>query len=357
MQLKSTFFKYLILLIIFSTSCQKRVINVLCIGDSITQGKLEGDTIKELSYRYWFWEKMDSAGYHLNMIGSNCRWFKQNPDKIKIIRHSPFTNHAFINKHEAFYGIKTGESFLGGFTHDSILYQPLKERILTYEKPDLALIHIGTNDANNDSLKTISYLKQIIEVVYHRNNKVNILLAKLNTPWVTFVNHAIEPLINELRTRYPDIKIHNVDMASGWVNCPEAKGAMTFDWAHPNVLGQKVMADKWFKAFKSLKDKNAPKFNPQLETKFLNDSTLSISWHKAIDNKYLAGYQLYINHQISNYRYAECGGFNKQAVALIPFNTYILKGVSKSKSYTIQLAAVDFANNITFSKETILIAK
>jgi hypothetical protein len=34
---------------------------VLSLGDFITQGKVEGDSIKELSYRYWLWEKLDSA--------------------------------------------------------------------------------------------------------------------------------------------------------------------------------------------------------------------------------------------------------------------------------------------------------
>lgn len=38
-------------LLLFLTSCQPRLLKVLCVGDSITQGKVVSDSIKELSYR------------------------------------------------------------------------------------------------------------------------------------------------------------------------------------------------------------------------------------------------------------------------------------------------------------------
>ena len=66
---------FLFLLLIL---CQSRIAKVLCCGDSITQGKVAGDTIKELSYRYWLWEKLDSADYKVNMVGSNPIWFTEN---------------------------------------------------------------------------------------------------------------------------------------------------------------------------------------------------------------------------------------------------------------------------------------
>ena len=69
---------FLFLLLIL---CQSRIAKVLCCGDSITQGKVAGDTIKELSYRYWLWEKLDSADYKVNMVGSNPIWFTENKMK------------------------------------------------------------------------------------------------------------------------------------------------------------------------------------------------------------------------------------------------------------------------------------
>jgi lysophospholipase L1-like esterase len=216
----------LLIVAVFSlfASCHLRIVRVLCLGDSITQGKVAGDTIKELSYRYWLWEKLDSAGYRVDMIGSNSNWFtedKSNPLKRPV---SPYTGHTFDNDHEGYYGIKTGETLKGGFTHDNVHYAGLHERLEKIAAPDCAFIHIGTNDGKADSLTTINSLKQILEELYLRNTSMHIFLAKLNTPWVYFVNNAIEPLVMELKSRHPKIKLTFVDMAAGWINCPEAPG-------------------------------------------------------------------------------------------------------------------------------------
>lgn len=342
----------LILLVLFFaiSACQPKMLNVVCIGDSITQGKTNNDTISELSYRFWFWQKLDSAGYKVNMLGSNNRWFKENPKKRVSIPKSAYTNHIFATSHEAFYGIKTAELLNGGFTHDSIKYQPLQQRLLTYQKPNLALIHIGTNDGESDSLKTINNLKQIIETVYLRNPKVVILLAKLNTPWVRFVNHAIDPIVAEFKIKYPKLIIKPVDMASGWVNCPNAIGTMTLDWTHPNTLGQKNMANKWFKAFESINDKTKPKFNTEVKVIAQNDSTINISWQPATDNKYIAGYNVYLNNQLVNWRFSDCDAQNKQCIALVKVNNYTVTGLKTFTNYNIYVTAVDFAGNTCLLK-------
>lgn len=236
------------------TSCQPRLLKVLCLGDSITQGKVQDDTIKELSYRYWLWEKLDSAGLKVDMVGNNPVWFTENKSRRVKVPVSPYTGHSFDSDHEAYYGITTGAILKGGFTHDNVQYASLHERLKVISAPDYAFVHIGTNDGQRDSLTTIDSLKRIVEELYLRNEGMQIFLAKLNTPWVHFVNNAIEPLLAELKTRYPKIKLTFVDMAAGWINCPEALGTMTLDWVHPNVVGQKVMADKWFKAYKSIGD-------------------------------------------------------------------------------------------------------
>ncbi len=347
-QLLSIFF----LLVI--TSCQPRMMKVICIGDSITQGKVENDSITQLSYRFWLWEKLDSAGIKVDMVGSNPIWFNENRARRVKTPVSQFTGHTFDTDHESYYGIRTKEFLLGGFIHDSVKYEPFRGRLQKFDAPDVAFIHIGSNDSKNDSLKTISYLKQIIEELHSRNPRIIVFLAKLNTPWVRFVNHSVEPVATEFNAKYPKMLVVPVDLASGWVNCPEAPGAMTLDWEHPNTLGQNTMAEKWFKAYLSLGDHQKPDFIADTKAANLTDSTAVISWTPATDNKYIAGYNIIVNNQTVNWRRSECGGMDKQCIALVQGNSFTLTGLEKGKEYIVTVTAVDFANNFTLSDGLIL---
>ncbi len=344
-----------IFLLLVLASCQPRMMKVLCLGDSITQGKVENDSITQLSYRFWLWEKFDSAGIKVDMSGSNAIWFHENRTKLVKTPVSRYTARTFDRDHESFYGIKTGEILNGGFTHDSVTYPLLSKRLSTYDAPDIAFIHIGTNDSNNDSLQTINYLKQIIEELHARNPRIIVFLAKINTPWVRFVNHSVEPIIAEFKAKYPNMLIVPVDMASGWVNCPEAPGAMTLDWAHPNNLGQKTMAEKWFKAYLSLGDHQKPDFVANTKVTSITDSTATISWTPATDNKYIAGYNVMLNNQTVNWRHSECGGKEKQCIALVQGNSFVINGLNKGQEYELTISAVDFANNVTLSGKTKLV--
>ncbi len=341
----------LISLAIFFSFYQPPTLKVLCIGDSITQGKVIGDSISELSYRFWLWEKLDSAGYQIDMLGSNSIWFKESRTQRVTLPVSHYTGHVFDPDHEGFYGIKTGESLLGGFTHDSVKYESFQNRLLSFDAPDVTFIHIGSNDVKGDSLQTINYLKHIIEELHARNAAMKIIVAKLNTPWVSFVNHAIEPIIAELKLKYPALQLTYVDMASGWVNCPEAPGACTFDWAHPNTRGQKMMADKWFKAFNSTNDKEKPRFNPNIKVSAITDNTTTISWTAATDNKYVQGYNIFLNGMPVNWRYSECGNHDRQCISLVSDKSYTLTRLQKGKEYTVSVDAVDYANNSTASTD------
>ena len=340
-----------IAILILLPSCQPRLIKILCLGDSITQGKVMNDTISELSYRFWLWEKLDSAGYKADMVGSNAIWFRENRSKLVPTPVSHYTHHIFGRHHEGYYGIDTETFLKGGFTHDSISYASLKDRLQKLDAPDDAFVHIGTNDSKGDSLQTITNLKQIIEELYARNPKMNIFLAKLNTPWVRFINHSIDPVVAEFKHKYPSIHLIPVDMAAGWINCKDAAGTMTLDWTHPNTLGQKVMAGKWFKAFQSIRDHQKPKFVANAKVINLTDSTATVSWTPATDNKYMAGYNLFLNNKPVNWRRSECGKKEKQCISLVQDNSYTITDLKKGNEYTLVISAVDFANNATFSKE------
>ncbi len=333
------------LLILSLVSCQPKMLNVLCFGDSITQGRAKGDSITQLSYRFWLWEKLDSAGYKVDMLGTNNIWHKEDRNNRVQVPISRFTGHTFDMDHEGFYGIRTAETLNGNFKHDSVMYPSFKERLQKLKGADVAFVHIGTNDSKADSLKTITALKEIVEQIYFRNKKTTIFLAKLNTPWVRFVNHAVEPLMAELRLKYPKIKVTFVDMAAGWVNCTDVPGTMTYDWTHPNVLGQKIMANNWYKAFKSIDDNQKPTFIANTKVTAQTDSTATITWAPATDNKYIAGYNIAVNAEMVNWHRSECGTKDKQSIALLTSNSFTISELRKGTRYEIVISAVDFANN------------
>jgi hypothetical protein len=206
-------------------------------------------------------------------------------------------------------------------------------------------VHIGTNDGKNDSLTTIQSLKQIVEELYFRNPKMHIFLAKLNTPWVCFVNNSIAPLIVELQIRYPRMKLTSVDMASGWVNCPQEPGTMTFDWVHPNELGQKTMAKNWYQAFNSIGDNQKPTFISNTKVMAQTDTTATIAWSPATDNKYIAGYEVLVDGTKVNWHKPGCGNKGKQCFALLKDTHLQLTQLKKGNTYTIELIVWDFANN------------
>lgn len=228
------------LMLILAISCSKPI-RIVCIGDSISQGKVAGDTIKELSYRLWLWQKLDSAGIKTDFVGSNSIWFNENRDNLVATPVSNYTKHTFDRNHEAFYGIRT-DNFLSGFTHDSVKYEPFEKRVTSY-KADIALIHIGTNDKDSLVEQTRENITAIIDLLRGQNPEIKVLLAQTNTGWKA-VNKVVPAIVATLNT--PQSPVFMVDMATGFINKPDSVGTMTFDWVHPNVKGQQFMAKRWF---------------------------------------------------------------------------------------------------------------
>jgi fructose-1,6-bisphosphatase/inositol monophosphatase family enzyme len=158
----------------------------------------------------------------------------------------------------------------------------------------------------------------------------------------------------ELKSRYPKIKLTFVDMAAGWINCPEAPGTMTFDWAHPNVAGQKMMAEHWFKAYKSIGDKRKPVFQTSISVIEQTDSTATISWFPATDNRYIAGYDVLLDGTKVNWHRSGCGNNTNPATALVADTKFQLIKLKKGRPYTVRLMAWDYGNNSQLSKPFII---
>jgi lysophospholipase L1-like esterase len=154
---------------------------------------------------------------------------------------------------EAYYGI-TSTDFLKGSSSAGWTGAPLPsfvDRINDAQKgytPDIALIHIGTNDRDSTEaqvLATRSNIESIIQVLRDKNPKVIVFVAKLITGWKK-INTQIDALcLKQSTDRSPVIA---VDMTTGFTNDPKVKGTMTYDYVHPNKAGQLFMMERWYAA-------------------------------------------------------------------------------------------------------------
>ncbi|MBN2526922.1 MAG: cellulose-binding protein [Deltaproteobacteria bacterium] len=192
------------------------------LGDSITQSN---NTHK--SYRYPLFEKLTAAGREFDFIGSLKENFGGSPS---------YPNPAFDQDHEGHWGWRV----------DQIL-NDLPGWLNSYT-PDVALIHLGTNDAfqSQPTQGTMDELKKVIGLLRGDNERVVILLARLipstqSQQSLNDINGQIGGLAEELNTDISPVIV--VNQNEGF----NANGD-TFDGIHPNEGGEEKMADKWFSA-------------------------------------------------------------------------------------------------------------
>ncbi len=201
-------------------------LRILPLGDSITQGGS-----RAASYRHPLWRKLVEEGREVDFLGSE-RTVHGGLDP----EWPGHRGKTFDPDHEGHWG----------WTTDEILAEDALPRWLEAYTPDIALIHLGTNDAaNEDSPKAIAArLEAIVRLVRSRNPRVGIVLAKLipsTGDWrerIAALNRSIGDL--EARLSTPESPVVVVDQSAGFD--PEAD---TMDGVHPNRSGAEKMASRW----------------------------------------------------------------------------------------------------------------
>jgi len=228
-------------------------LRIVCIGNSITQGKigLKKDSSYEYSYRPWLWAKLLETGFKVDMVGFHPYFFDEKKGMLSMrfeTKGMPFDRDC-----EAYYGI-TSNGFVNGVASSGWTGAPLPkfaDRINDPKRgytPDVALIHMGTNDADSTAAlvaATRSNTGEIIRVLRDKNPSVVVIVAKLITGWKK-INTQVDALCAEWHTQQSPVIA--VDMASGFINDPKAKGSMTYDHVHPNKAGQLFMMERWYTA-------------------------------------------------------------------------------------------------------------
>jgi acyl-CoA thioesterase I len=213
-----------------------QTINILCIGNSITNG-----TSTFNSYRRALWQMLHAGNYNFDFIGS---WNKHHMG-------GEFPNPDFDMDHDGHSGWNAQDIFTPP-SWDSIRGN-LPVWLHTYT-PDIVLMELGTNDvfqcrAEDDVIKNLT---EAINVLRNKNSKVKIFVAQippLGAQWsdkklcgdsVDYASRITE-LNNAIATFGKKMNIVVVDQFTG---IDPAKDM--YDDIHPNDAGEKIMAERWF---------------------------------------------------------------------------------------------------------------
>jgi len=200
-------------------------LKILFVGDSITVG---GNRDRdESTYRVPLQALINVTGVAVDYVGT----------REEGLHREARWPLGFDPHHEAYYGANTG------YVRDQ-----LRVHLGGFAAPDIALVHLGTND--RDSSDLIAPLEDIIGLLRARNPHVVVLVGQLTlhdwkAPWRRFrVNRMVD------RLNAPDSPVVAVKHFEDWVADPRRAESDTYDWIHPNPRGQSRMALAWFAALR-----------------------------------------------------------------------------------------------------------
>ncbi len=200
----------------------ERPLRVLCLGDSITA------VPAEFSYRHPLWETFIQHGIEADFLGSQ----DDTPSLVEGVRSSRILGRNYDGQHEAHWG----------WTADDILEQ-LPTWLTLYPPPDLALIHLGTNDtfARQDEAETVSELESILRILRVHNPDMEIAVAQI-FPGIWGDPRDLNDLIKRLETfAYLGPRVMVADCYSGIIISEDS-----YDGSHPNASGGNKMAAAWW---------------------------------------------------------------------------------------------------------------
>lgn len=211
-------------------------LKLLCIGDSITQGRLGNETHKRtFGYRYELWKQLVDAGVAVDMLGSHDVGFNGTPP------YPDYKEMAFDNDHEGHWGWTT-----------VTIAKQLPDWLDGYAAPGMATIMLGTNDKPQDKKVAMvdKAMRSIVSSLRERNPDVVVFLGLAFQEWKPFpeLRDAMRALAAELSTEQSPII--TVDHSEGWVSKPDRAGTHTIDWVHPNEAGDRLIAERFFSAMK-----------------------------------------------------------------------------------------------------------
>ena len=214
---------------------------IVPLGDSITHGSVTYPT-----YRYPLWQALIDGGYEFDYVGS----LNTNQDGLPDL--DPYQGHEFDHDHEGH----------GGWRADQVL--TLLDTTLADYTPDVALIHLGTNDLFQSELSqsaevaasaTVADLEEIVVRLRMANPQVSVLIAQI-FPTDRSVNAYFDTFNAQLAAEIgawhqESSPVILVDQNSGFTPNRNADPTHSYDGVHPNHLAEEIMAQRWFDALVS----------------------------------------------------------------------------------------------------------
>lgn len=200
-------------------------LRILCIGDSLTQGK--GGDDPEFTYRVPLQRMLSGLGIAYDFVGTRNTGLDA--------KAFPPT---FDPDHEGYYGETTAQ-----------VQRHLHETLPRFAPPDVVLIHLGTNDASHWDLESaiIRPMTTLVNDIRGRNSRVAIFIGEPNF-------HGLKARWRGLALSAFASRMSTEDSPIVFVPSPETWSAPrdTFDGIHPNVQGQLKMASTWLGAMSPL---------------------------------------------------------------------------------------------------------
>lgn len=230
-----------------ATASAEQVYKILPLGNSITQAE-----VNRASYRYPLWKMLVDSEIKFDFVGSlekqQDRYSKGTPPQ------PDYKGQSFDRDHEGHFGWNTNEIIQGRDFDNGSGKGKLEEWVEGYDA-DIALIHLGTNDAFNrhSNESSVKELKEVIRILREDNPEVIVLLAKLipaklnpgDGEAVKSLNEVIPAVAEDMST--DESPVIMVDHFEGF-----DVDEHSYDGVHPNEAGEKLMARRWFKAIQSV---------------------------------------------------------------------------------------------------------
>lgn len=227
-------------------------LKIMPLGNSITQG--DG---KHPSYRYELWKMLIDAEVDFEFVGSH---HENKNGENPAVKGTEYKGKIYTNYNEGHWGWRVDEILNGKAEERN--KQRLSQWLNRYT-PDVVLMHLGTNDMfqNQSVEETLGELREVVRQIRADNPDVIIFMAQLipadegvgnvqANQNISNLNARIPALAEELTTLQSPVIVvdQSTDFDATWnPNSVEGQGD-THDGLHPNFIGERKMAQRWFDA-------------------------------------------------------------------------------------------------------------
>ncbi|MBN2350694.1 MAG: cadherin domain-containing protein, partial [Bacteroidales bacterium] len=268
----------LILLIILAFPLHAQQIKILPLGNSITYDTIVTDARPmgiKTSYRYRLYNLLSSNGYNFDFIGSESTGADSLP--------AGFADHAGfpgITTSQLLTLLQTGRNYVVDPVNGFCELPFCNQNYLTYYKPDVILLHIGTNDLSLGTAEAtvitslINILNEIDAYEASVGNTVPVILCQIINRMGPLAsgNHLATSNYNDLMATMvasrpaDEIILVNMEDNAGIDYRPVADGGDMVDTWHPAYSGYYKMGQLFYNQI------NTYDFTPVLD-----NATISIN--------------------------------------------------------------------------------